>query len=35
MQIHEWLNLGSERQVNTAIIALLKAMVEQHREVHD
>jgi hypothetical protein len=32
MQIHELLNLGNERHVNKAIVALLKAMVEQHRE---
>jgi hypothetical protein len=32
MEIHELLNLGNERQVNKAIVALLKAMGEQHRE---
>jgi hypothetical protein len=32
MEIHELLNLGNERQVNKAIVALLKSIVEQHRE---
>jgi hypothetical protein len=32
MEIHELLKIGNERQINGAIIRLLKAIVDQHRE---
>lgn len=32
MEIHELLDIGDERQVNSSIVALLRALVEQHRE---
>jgi hypothetical protein len=32
MTIHELLNLGNERHVNSAIVRLVKAIVDQHRQ---